>query len=397
MAKRLRVLISSYAGAESEPLASNLRSLPQIEVLSCTLGDTQTDPLEKESVDVLVHYLGDDPERDLQTLMQRPAHLRPTLLIIGSRDGNDPRIMRKAMQAGARDFITQPFNIQEVIDEIRKIAQDKLISTVENNALTAFISPKGGTGASSLAGAVAHAIARRLELPTLLLDLDLQFGSQYHNLDLHPEKGLKEALSAVEQLDYVALGGYVVRHTSGLHVLGALPSQVLLPGELADKRLDRLLNLLRQQYNQIVVDLPCVIDPIFSLIIERVQHVVVVLQQDFQNLRSGQKLIHLLTDELQVPAEHIDIVINRYDPKNSITVAEIGRALQMQPFKTMPSDFKTVNGAANLGVPVLEHAPEAPISSAILELAEWVSGHQQPPERKKGFIDRIRSALASKG
>ena len=250
---------------------------------------------------------------------------------------------------------------------------------------------------TTVVAGVAHVLAARFGLSTLLMDLDCQFGVQYLNLDLRPEKGLKEALDAVDSLDEVALRAYVTPHASGLHVLGALPPQILLPGEVTEKQLHRLLDLLLESYSQIVVDLPCTIDTMFSMIIEKMRHIVMVVQQDFQNIRNAQKMLHILRDELQVPVERVGFVINRYEANHAITIKELEQALQLHTVGIIPSDFRSVNQATNLGVPLFEHAPKSPVAQAIEPLAAWVSGYALPKQPPRSLFKKLGAVLTKRG
>lgn len=397
----MRILLSGNLDPDIQPLLLALRGLPNVTVDTRVLPQGQHDPLAGDvgsSPEILVHYLGGAPELELRALASRPARLRPALLVVGQHGGDTPEVMRLAMQAGARDFLIYPPPQAELVEKIKVMVREAEPVTSQPCTLTAFISPKGGGGASMVAESVAHALKARFGLSTLLMDLDCQFGTQYLNLDLRPDKGLKEALEAVDTLDDIALKGYVGQHHSGLDVIGTLPSQILLPGEITEKQLNKLMELLMASYQQIVVDLPCSVDSTFGLIVDKMRHIVIVVQQDFQNIRNAQKLNHILRDELQVPASRTAVVINRYEAKNSITVQDVEQALQLSVSGIIPSDYRSVNDAANLGLPLLEHAPASPVSTSVLELAGWVVGHQpaSAAEHRAGLWARFRSALGGK-
>lgn len=397
MADPFHILLSGHAEEDLVPVATALQALPGVEVQTRVLKGGEHDPIGTGATpSLLIHFLGDSAERELASLIERPARLRPELLVIGAVAGDAPRIMRMAMQAGAHDFITYPVVAEEIVAEVRALLKQHEGDPAQTSTLTAFLSPKGGGGASTVAATVAQALVTRLNLPTLLMDLDCQFGTQYLNLDLKPDKGLKEALDVADTLDEIALRAYVGQHASGLHVIGTLPAQILLPGEVTEKALYRLLELMMHSYSQIVVDLPCTIDSTFSLIIEKMRHVVLVVQQDFQNIRNGQKMVHILRDELQVPIERIACVINRYEPNNSITTRDVEQALQLHAMGVIPSDFRSVNDAANLGIPLLAHAPKSPVATAAGRLAEWVSGHVSEPEEPSSLLGKFRAVLSGK-
>jgi len=398
MAQPFQILVTGHQKQDIDTLLPVLKTINQTSVETRVLGVTQFDPLVNLPTipKVLIHHLGQDPERELQSIIDRPGRDRPALLVIGQPGGDTPWIMRLAMQAGARDFIIYPPSLDEVVREVNAVLRENDASSITSCTLTAFISPKGGGGASTVAEGVAHVLRAHYGLPTLLMDLDCQFGTQYLNLDLRPEKGLKEALDMVEGLDELALKGYVGQHPSGLHVLGTLPTQIMLPGEITEKRLHRLMELLMASYNQIVVDLPCTIDSTFSLIVERLRRIVLVVQQDFQNIRNAQKLNQILRDELQVPPSRVAVIINRYEASKTITIQDVEQALQTKVSGVIPSDYRSVNDAANLGVPLMSHAPKSPVTASIITLCDWILGQPESVNKPVGFLQKLRQSLVKK-
>lgn len=369
---------------------ARLAELPGVEVGTKVLGRNSPDPLEGAAAppDLLIHQLGDTAERELEALASRPARLRPTTLILAPRGEVNARIMRLAMQAGARDFLVGPGAIEDALAATRKIVKEKRAeASGAARPLTAVLNAKDGAGASTVAGNLAQVLAAKQQLRTALLDLDLQFGAQSLNFDLHPQQGLLEALEALDSLDEIALGGYMARHGSGLHILGTLPGQLLLPGELPEQRFGELLNLIQRGYDHVVVDLPRRLDPLFHLIMERATRVLLVCQQNLANLRAGQKLVRILAEELGVPRERLLVVLNRHDPRHAIGIDQVKKTLQQDAIVTIPNDFKSLGAAADLGLPILDYAPRSPATRALRELAAAL-GRNAVPE-KKGFFQQF--------
>lgn len=343
--------------------------------------------------DVLIHFLGGDAEKELETLARLAPGERPITLIVSDRGVVDVALMRLAMQAGARDFISGPQAVDDAVAALRKILKESwLRAAPTEHSLTAVVNAKGGAGASTIASTLAHAFATRQGKRVLLVDLDFQFGSQNLKLDMHPEHGLMEALEAIESLDEIALMGYVAKHASGLHVLSVLAgSDLILPGEVNLARLGRLIDLIQQCYEHTVVDLPRLIDPVFNLLVEKADRVIVVLQQDIASLRDAQRMIRIMTADLGVPAERICPLINRYLQYSAITLEDVQRTLGIGEVNVVPNDFKHVCSAANLGVPLGEHAPRSPVNASIRKLAEALTSKKAPD--KPGMLRRLLTRL----
>jgi pilus assembly protein CpaE len=225
---------------------------------------------------------------------------------------------------------------------------------------------------------------------TLLIDLDLQFGTLPVYLDLKPRESLLDALAAHDQLDAVALDGYTMCHASGLRVLANSPDRLALPWEIPGEHVGRLIELAARQYDHIVVDLPRQMDPLTAAVLTRADRVLIVMQQELTHLRDATRLVGLLAGELSVPRNHIQVIVNRHDPGRSVQAHDIREALNPASLFAVPSDYVTVSEAVNLGTPILDHARNAAITQSLVNLARQLGGVEQVVPEK----NRLQHAVA---
>jgi pilus assembly protein CpaE len=200
-----------------------------------------------------------------------------------------------------------------------------------------------------------------------------------------------QALDSIENLDEIALMGYVAKHASGLHVLHTLDTECILPGEVDLKRLERLIDVINRIYEHMVVDLPHMIDPVFNLILEQADHLVIVMQQDIYSVRDARRMIRIITGELGMPMERIIPVLNRYVHNNAFGLADVEHTLALQPIFVVPNDFNNLSTASNLGIAIADHAPRSPATRAIQKLAANLSGKNNPakPGAFRLFLSRL--------
>jgi pilus assembly protein CpaE len=377
MRKTTSILLTGHGEAHLEVLRQLASPLSNVDVISKNLDGVGLDqwPELALKADVLIHFLGVDAEQEMKALSRLPAKDRPATLIVYDRGEADISLMRLAMQAGARDFIMGSQVTEDALAALRKILkEDRFNYQPSERALTAVVNAKGGCGASTIAYALSHALVSRHRLHCLLMDMDFQFGSQNLKQDAHPEQGILEALNATDTLDEIALMGYVSKHSSGLHVLSATVGDIILPGEVDVVRLRGLIEIVQQYYEHIVTDMPRLIDPVFNLVMEKADHVIVVLQQDISSLRDAQRMIRIMASDLGVSTDIILPVINRYEPSHVIGIADVERTLAVKSVHVVPNDYKRVFTAANLGVPIAEHAPKSPSVLSIGKLADLLAG-----------------------
>ncbi len=383
---RFKILIASRNRLQVEYLELMLKSEPHTEVETRVVSNGHFDPLYGVHTppDILVLDLSQFWESELQELLAHPE--RPQLVVIGPCDGN-ARVIRMAMQAGARDYFTHPADRGELAASIQRIMQEigsKGQSKKGAGRLTAVMNAKGGSGASFLACNIAHSMADHLHMRVALLDMDLQFGTLPLYLDLTPRDGVIAALADADELDTVALDGYMLKHPSGLRLLASMSEELTVPWQVPEERLDRLMSQTLQDFEHVVVDLPRQIDPLSSRIIERADNLLVVMQQGITHLRDAKRLTRIATRDLAIPNDRIYLVINRHDRSNPLASAEIQAALKPGSLIEVPNDYRRVTEAINLGVPLSEGAKGAAITKSIVALAEKLA-HRPKAERKARF------------
>jgi pilus assembly protein CpaE len=342
-----------------------------------------SDPLQGIATkpDLLIINLSELWEEELKAVAKHPPALRPPVVVIGP--ANDVQIMRKSMQAGARDFLTRPVPEQELAELIQQVAKDqKAAANGSGCQLTAVMNAKGGAGGTVLSCNLAHLMTTEAKQKTMLLDLDIQFGVLPLYFDMHPQETLLSVLDRVEEIDPTALEGLVARHNSGLHLLGTMTDQLMLPNEILPDRLGLLIDLLVQGYQQVVVDLPRQIDLLTNLILERADRVMVVMQQSLTHIREVKRMLKVLTTDLGIPGEQITVVVNRYEAKSKIRLADVQEALGRIALEPIPNDFKHLENSINLGVPLRDASPHAVITRNLASLARKLSGTDYQKARR---------------
>ncbi|MEI8166752.1 MAG: response regulator, partial [Chloroflexales bacterium] len=182
--------------------------------------------------------------------------------------------LRRAMLAGAREFLTKPIGADDLYKSIRHVY--KLASTrpkvvaatsggseattagggggVEGQVIAVF-SPKGGVGTSSVAANLAVALRQLTNKKVALVDANVVFGDLTVILNLRSDKTIIELAQRVEELDRDLLNDVLATHTSQVKVLLAPPDPQR--GELVTAdHIRAILSAMRQEFDYVVVDTP---------------------------------------------------------------------------------------------------------------------------------------------
>lgn len=365
---------------------SQIASLINKEITSLLYDSSLSVQLYKDKLppDLLILLLDEITIEALNQLTALPASVRPALLVIAS--DNDKNQMRLAMQAGARDFFSDPTNPRELHASLNKIIFDLRRGSSQQGTLTTVINAKGGSGGSFICCNLAHVAAVASNAGVVLMDFDLQFGAQSLNLDLKPQHTIVEALTDVAQLDFDAIDGYMAQHKSGLRLLSTVHEQLVLPGEIAIENLDQLLTLTISSYDRIFIDLPRHIDSVSATILERSDQIVIIVQQSLAHMRDAKRLSRILKSEFNIAGKNIIVVVNRYDANASLKLKDIQATLENPEVFTIPNDYERVAQSTNLGIPLYDYARNSPITKSMISLVKSLNVNVTDKFKDKGFF-----------
>lgn len=378
--------------------------LRQIEdALSGTLGrnlrtrlvvNGHTDPLHGVDFpcDVLVLHLGATWQEELESLVRMKPDARPGLIVVG--DVSSTQAMRLSMQAGARDFLPLPLVAEDLIDALARTALDQKGALEDRRTrVTTVINSKGGAGATLIASNLAHMMSAVSDRAVALIDMDIQFGTLPLYLDLYPQRGLSQVLAQIGDLDSVALDTFFVKHASGVHVLGHTGDNSLHVEEVPASAIDRLLEIISERHEEVVIDLPRRIDAASVAAIERSDRVVLVVQQSLTTLRDASRLLSILRKDLAVARDRICVVVNRYDKNAAVTLKDIEKALSTSDLVQVPNDFRVVSDCINTGAPLYDYARNAPVTKALLGLQNRLIGKGDAASDKISLGGRLAGML----
>lgn len=312
----------------------------------------------------------------------------PPVIVIGPT--NNPDLMRRAIEVGAKDYLDETVSAPELCVRVEK--QLEIIrgsKEMIDNRMIVSISPKGSSESAFLACNLAYINAVLGDWRTAALDLDFQFGSLPFYLDLDLRRSLLQAFDDSDSLDFAALEAHLTQHKSGLFVGGAVEHDISLPGEVSVDSLFQLLKLLNMAFKRVFINLPMLIDPLTSSVLERADKIIIVVEQEIIGLRSSKSLITVLRNDIEIPEDKICVVINNFQKSHQISAKDIQKTLGDAPTYILPEDAATVHESVNTGEPLYQSAPASPISKALFKLAEELNG--EPFKRRHGMFGKAFS------
>jgi pilus assembly protein CpaE len=337
----------------------------------------------EQNYDVIIIDLDSDPEYALELVESIGATGAATVMVYSAK--TDPDLLMRCMRAGAREYLTYPFDRNIVAEAlVRAAARRPLNKSTKKMAgrLLTFIGAKGGSGATTLACNFAVALAQEPNQKTLLVDLDLPLGDAALNLGIVAEYSTINALQAAGRLDGAFLHQLLVKHSSGVWVLAA-PGK-FLQFEAKDEDIDKLLAVARQEFDNVVVDWGSQLSFEGSSILKESTSIYLVTQAGIPELRNSNRLI---TQFFTGGGPRLEIVINRYEARSmGVSEEHITKALTRAAQWKIPNDYTAVRKMQINATPLA--LADSPISRLIKQMARAAIGQTELPTaaaKKKGF------------
>jgi len=269
--------------------------------------------------------------------------LSPRTTIIGFGAGWKVDHQAQFEQAGIVELVS-PVTLKKFTDAIDH-AIHRGSNAVQENVF-AFLPSKAGSGSSTialnLAGYLADNTGRdSLAKKVLLIDGDLNSGIMWVLLDsLHPYS-LRDALENSSQLDFSIWSKYVARHHHFDVLLSDHRRKMALPSW---SNYHHLLDFAAARYDNILVDLPEVVNDATVETVRRAKHVFVVCTPELASLA----LAPCRTEELTsrgIPPGKISLILNRWH-KGEITASDLEKKLRIPVSAVFGNDYPAVSRAS---------------------------------------------------
>ena len=211
---------------------------------------------------------------------------------------------------------------------------------------------------------------------TVILDLDLPFGTAALDFDQEPTSGLIEALTSPERLDDVLLERLLQKHTDHLSLFTA-PNMLDRDYDISDEAFDTVIDVVRGSAPTVVIDVPHNWTGWSKKILQTADEIVITATPDFASFRNMKYLMEVIGSARPNDSKPY-FVYNQFDPKTSaVPVEYFVENVEIEPTLVLGWEPQLFNLAATNAAPIMEVAAKSKVSQGLNELAGKILGRTE--------------------
>jgi pilus assembly protein CpaE len=382
---KIRVLVVDDFAEARTSVAKLLQFEPDIEVIGgAEDGLTALRLAREQRPDIIlmdINMPGMDGIRTTEAVVNEV----PLAQVIMMSVQGDTDYLRRAMLAGARDFLIKPFGADELANTIRRVYEldaerrarlgavavapaQPSVPTRQGRIVVMF-SPKGGVGRTVIGVNLAIALRTLTGARVALADCNLQFGDVGIMLNLSGPKTIQDMLHREpDELTPEVLDSILVPHPSGVRVLLA-PVRPEVAELFTAEHMRAILAALQRDYDYVVIDTWTTFQDLMLTVFDHADRILLLTTLDIPAVKNIRMFLDVC-EALGYPPEKVVLALNRADSTGGIAIEEIEESLRHKVAARLVSAGPLVTASINSGVPFVVSQPDAQISRNVFALAK---------------------------
>jgi len=289
---------------------------------------------------------------------------------------NDVVLYRELIRSGISEYIVLPATASQIVTAITELFASENAAPIGRTV--GFVSAKGGAGGSTVAHNVCWAIATVLRQDSVILDMDLPFGTAGLNFNQDPPHGLADAITANQKVDQTMLDRLMSKAASHINLLTA-PVTLDRTFDFEEREFESVIEMCQNTMPVVVLDIPHAWNAWVRQTLATIDEVVIVAEPDLANLRNAKNLAD--TIKALRPTESAPcLVLNQVGmPRRpEISPGEFAQSVECQLLGQIPFDAALFGTAANNGQMIAEVAANNKINDIYRAIGMHVTGRSAP-------------------
>jgi pilus assembly protein CpaE len=327
---------------------------------------------------VAIVDLDDDTEQALRTIGSLCGR-DISMTVMASSSRNDTGLMRRSMQAGAREYLIEPLLPEAVAEAFARAFARHQTQEKSAGKTLVFVPSKGGVGVTTITANFALALTRESGAKVVVVDMDMELGEIALGLGMTATFSVADALQNPARLDREFLSTLLLRHSSGLAVLASPEKYGTFSAPGADA--GRLFRILREEFDYVVVDAGMCHSQLRETMFDAADTIYLVTEITFPALRNAHRLISFLSGRDTLRG--LEVVVNRFNSRHAdIDEKSTAKALARPVNWRIPNCYEAARIAEDSGVPLAME--DSPITRILVQMARAACGKAVNAGKKPG-------------
>ena len=340
--------------------------------------------------DVLIFDRPSNDGADLAAI-ERLGNLYPQMAFAVLCHHQSPEFLLQAMRAGVREVLPFPAVAASLYPALERMAgkleQRGGADGRGRGKVLAFISCKGGSGATFIASNLGYALAAGGRQRVALIDMNLHFGdASLFVSESKPLATLSDVTRDIHRLDSSFLASSMLHILPNFSVLAA-PEDPAHASEVLPEHVDAIIAQARRQYDFVVLDVGRNLDAVSVRALDHADMIFPILQTTLPYIRDGKRLLGMFRS-LDYEQDKVHLIVNRHDKGGEIRLQDLEAAYGTAIYRTVPNHYASAAASVNQGVPILQLDKASPITRSLQDFAASLAGATAEPV-KQGWLDRV--------
>jgi pilus assembly protein CpaE len=313
------------------------------------------------------------------------------VVVIGSNSDVAP--YRELLRRGVNDYVIGPVETLDVVRSVCSLFAASDAITV--GRIIAVVGAKGGVGASTVAHNVAWTISHDLALDSVVIDLDLAFGTAGLDFNKDPVQGIANAVFSSDRPDTALIERLMAKCTDRLSLLAA-PATLERVYDFGEQAFDAIFDTLRMTTPCIVLDVPHQWSGWTRRALVGADDILIVAEPDLANLRNAKNMLNLLKEARPNDRPPLYCLNQVGMPKRpEIDAGEFAKAIESQPIAAIRFDPRMFGEAANTGQMIAEISANHRTTDMFLHMAQRMAGRGETKKPRGSFLaDIVKKVMA---
>jgi pilus assembly protein CpaE len=342
--------------------------------------------------DIFLISMEEPVVRAVQTVEMLGAAV-PNAAIIVASSLTDAGSVRRAMVAGARDYLIKPLKPEDVTRAVYGILEQEErrrlhleggnAEAIGRGTVITVFGAKGGIGKTTIATNLSTALVNATKANVVLVDMDTRFGDVAIMMDIAVDRSIADLARHLDELDRESIKESLARHHTGVAILPA-PLHPTEWRNLTPQHIEKTIDLLAQGHDYVVIDTPGTFNEIIATTLEIGDIILLITSMDIASIKDTALALEMLR-AAEISEDKVKLVINHSTSANTLREEDVERVLEYSVTWRIPHDYN-VASSNQLGIPIVIAKPYARVSRAVTDIAYALAGIQQ---ERKGFLERF--------